>query len=195
MSSKKPDYGQLGSAMRALPNDQWRNYVYHYVTHPPGYGAQVRAARLAGFKGRTPSLMAKIANCIAHDPRMIEAIREESAKVIRAGAPEAVNALYGMIRNPEHKDHARAVAMVLDRVDPQVSHQSVQVTHQIVDDDAEALKELRALRQLDTPRTKLLEIYGGNGLDRLEQREAADNARRADAAKIIDGEYSEVKDV
>jgi hypothetical protein len=112
---------------------------------------------------------------------------------VRAGAPEAVNALYGMIRNPEHKDHARAVAMVLDRTDPVVSQQNVQVTHCVVDPDAEAVEELRALRALNTPREKLLELFGPNGLDRVERMEAADNSRRANAAKLIETDYTEVQ--
>jgi len=188
---KRETWGELGPCMRALPNDRWRDYVYHYVSHPPGHGAQAAAARAAGFgKGSKPLVVAKIAHRLAHDPRMIEAIAEESKKMVRAGAPEAVAALYGMIRDPMHKDHARAVGMVLNRVDPEVSQQNVQVTHRIVDPDTEALEELRALRQLGTPRSKLLELFGQNGLQRIEDLEAS----VANKAKVIDGEFTEVTD-
>jgi hypothetical protein len=51
---------------------------------------------------------------------------------------------------------------------------------------------LRALRSLGTVREKLLELFGGNGLARLERLEAADNARRVDA-KIIEGEATEIE--
>jgi len=44
--------------------------------------------------------------------------------------------------------------------------------------DQEALEELRALRQLGTPREKLLTLFGHNGLDRIEALEAADTSRR-----------------
>ena len=58
----RKDWGQLGPAMRALPNDRWRDFVYHLVNNP-GYGAQSRAARLAGFgEGSTPTVVAKIAH-------------------------------------------------------------------------------------------------------------------------------------
>jgi len=30
------DWGQLGEAMRALPNEKWRAFVYHLVTQKPG---------------------------------------------------------------------------------------------------------------------------------------------------------------
>jgi len=67
------------------------------------------------------------------------------------------------------------------------SHHSVDVVHKIIDPDQEALEELRALRALNTPRDKLLEIYGHNGLDGIEALEAAENSRRTMAAKLIDG--------
>ena len=96
-----------------------------------------------------------------------------------------------MVRDPEHRDHARAVAMVLDRVDPVISKQSIDVTHRHEDPDRMALEELKALRKLGTTRDKLLELYGPNGLDRLEMLEAAEIAQRAAAAKVIDGKLIE----
>jgi len=69
-------------------------------------------------------------------------------------------------------------------MDPEVSIHDVKVVHAVVDLDEEGLEELRALRQLGTAREKLLELFGPNGLDRLERLEAS----RADKAKVIDGE-------
>ena len=97
-----------------------------------------------------------------------------------------------MIRDPKHKDHARAVAMLLDRVDPITSHQHVEVVHKHLDLDTEGIEELRALRQLGTTREKLIELFGGNGLARLEALEAADAAQRAQNAKVIEGEAVEM---
>jgi hypothetical protein len=189
----KPDWGQLGPAMRALPNDQWRAFCHALVTGLPGHGRYARAARAAGFgKGSKPSTLGKQAWQIAHDERMIAAITEESRKYLRGAHPEAVNALHNMIRDPEHRDHGRAVLALLDRVDPIVSKQNIEVTHRILDPDQEALEELQALRQLGTSREKLLELFGGNGLARLERLEGAEMARRADAAKLIDGNVIEV---
>ena len=47
----------------------------------------------------------------------------------------------------------------------------VNVTHRVIDPDAEALEELRALRSVGTSREKLVELFGQNGL-------AASNAWR-----------------
>ncbi|MCA1514550.1 hypothetical protein [Bradyrhizobium sp. NBAIM01] len=185
----KPDWGQLGPAMRALPNDQWRAFCHELITGKPGHGRYARAARAAGFgKDSTTPNVAKIAWKIAHDDRMIAAIAEESRKYLRGSHPEAVAALLAMIRDSKHRDHGRAVLSLLDRVDPVVSKQTVDITHRVVDPDAEALEELRALRQLGVSREKMLETFGGNGLARLERLEAADAARRAMEAKLIDGQ-------
>jgi hypothetical protein len=110
-----------------------------------------------------------------------------SHNIVRTGAPEASNALLNMVRDPTHKDHGRAVEMVLARTDPieSRSHHSVDVVHKVEDLDREALEELRALRQIGTSREKLLELYGPNGLDRIEALEARH-------AKVIEGEYEVV---
>ena len=117
---------------------------------------------------------------------------EESRKLLRAGAPQAVKAVHDGILNPNHPSHAKFVAMLLDRTDPQESKQLVEVTHRTLDPDQESLEELRALRMLDTPRPKLIELFGSNGLDRLERLEAADKIRRANEAKMIDAEVIDV---
>ncbi|MEO6781841.1 MAG: hypothetical protein ABI407_11470 [Bradyrhizobium sp.] len=184
------DWGQLGPAMQALPNDRWREFVFALCTQKPGHGSLTRAARTAKFgKGSTPANLAKLAWKLSHDERAIAAIAEESRKLIRVGHPEAAAAVLNLVRNPSHRDHMRAVAAVLDRADPieSQSRHSVEVLHRTVDPDVEALEELRALRHLGTPREKLLTLFGHNGLDRIEALEAVDNARRADTAKIIEG--------
>jgi hypothetical protein len=186
----KPDWGQLGPAMKALPNDKWRAAVEFYLIEAGRHGSQTAAARRAGFgNGKTTPLnMARIASRLFHDDRMVAAIAEEARKIVRSGAPEAAKALLNLVRDPEHKDHARGIAMLLARVDPEVQHHDMQVTHRVVDPDEEALEELRALRSLGTSRAKLLELFGGNGLARLEKLEAAELERRASAAKVIEAE-------
>jgi hypothetical protein len=85
--------------------------------------------------------------------------------------------------------------MTLDRADPIESRQQIEVTHKVVDADTEALEELKALRALHTPHAKMLEVFGVNGLDRLLALEAADQVRRADAAKVIEGTIEAQVDV
>lgn len=182
------DFGQLGPAMLALPNDRWRAFVECYLLEKPGRGAQTNAARRAGFgKPSTRALtMARIASRLMRDDRMVAAIAEETRKLLRGGAPEAAKAILELIRNPGHKDHARAIAMVIDRTDPVETRHHLDVVHKHIDPDQDAIEELRALRKIGASREKLVELFGYNGLERVEALEAADAARRADAAKIID---------
>jgi hypothetical protein len=183
--ARKEDWGQLGPCMKTLPNDQWRAFAEAYATKKPGHGMLVEAAREAGFGvGSTPEIQAKIAWRLANDDRMIAAIAELSRKIIRVGAPEAANAALALVRNPEHKDHGRAIQWFLDRADPIETKHRMEVVHRNIDPDEEAIEELKALRALGTPREKLLELYGHNGLERLEDLASS-------RAKVIEHEPAE----
>ena len=189
-------WGELGPAMKALPNDRWRAFVRALVTDTKGYGAITRAARAAGFGKATtrPSSLSKQAHDLSRDDRIIAAIAEETRKVIRVGHPEAVAALFSMVRDPAHRNHARAVAMVIDRCDPVVTKHFVDVTHHHEDPDRVALEELKALRQLGATRDTLLQMFGVNGLERIEALEAVETAQRAASAKVIEHDARELVD-
>jgi hypothetical protein len=179
--------GELGPAMKALPNDRWREFVYHYTRAMPRKGALVAAYRAAGFgQGSTPASQAKAAWLMSRDERTIAAIAEESKKILRVAYPEGANALINLIRDPTHKDHGRALGMLMDRVFPVETRHNIEVVHKTVDPDLEAIEELRALRQLGTSREKLIELFGASGLPRIEALESADAAQRAEKAKVID---------
>ena len=190
----REDYGSLGPAMRELSEMQ-RAFVRSLVTQRPGYGALTRAAKAAGYgknsQGGAPANISKHAHDLSRNEKIIAAISEESKKVIRTAFPEAVSALLNMIRDVNHRDHARAVMALIDRCDPPQTKHSIDVVHRTIDPDREALEELKALRRLGTTKDKLLELYGPNGLDRLEALEALDNAQRAIAAKVIEGKATE----
>ena len=195
LTRRKEDWGQLGPAMRALSNNRHRAFVEFYLLEKPGHGAQTNAARRAGFghSRTTPLNMARIASRLMRDDRIIAAIAEEARKIVRGGAPEAAKALLELVRNSDHKDHARGIAMVLARTDPEVQQHDLHVTHRIADPDQEALEELRAARALGATREKLIELFGGNYYPKLERLEAAEQERQAVGAKIIDAEAVEVE--
>jgi hypothetical protein len=195
LAIRKDDWGQLGPAMKALPNNRYRAFIEFYLLEKPGHGAQTNAARRAGFghARTTPLNMARIASRLMRRDDVVAAIAEEARKIVRGGAPEAAKALLNLVRDPEHKDHARGIAMVLARTDPEISQHQLDVKVTTTDPDHEALEELRALRALGTAREKLLELFGGNGLARLERIEAAELEQRAAKAKIVEGEAVEIE--
>jgi hypothetical protein len=187
------DWGQLSAEMRALPNDEWRRFTLELVTGAPGWGRYSNAARAAGFgKHSTPTNLAKIAWRMAHDDRVILAVASESRRLLRGGHPEAIHALLNMIRDPKHRSHGQAVLSLLDRTDPIIGRQQIEVSHRIIDPDTEALEELRAMRALGVSREVMIQTFGGNFLPRLERLEAAEMAKRSDDAKVIDAEAIEV---
>jgi phage terminase small subunit len=137
-----------GPAMRALPSDRHRAFVLALYQVKPGHGAHVKAAKLAGFGSSTSSAKSwsVIASRLAHDEKIQEAMREEDEKRIRASAPRAVRALGHLIETPDHRDHVKAIGMVLDRVHPveMTHHLKVDHTHEIVA-SKEVLDRIREL--------------------------------------------------
>src|SRR5262245_52115344 len=133
LARKDLAWGELGPAMRAIP-PRWRSFVEFYLLERPGHGAQTAAARRAGFGNpkTTPANMARIALRIIRDDRVQAAIAEEARKLLRASAPEASKALLNLVRDPEHRDHARAIAMVLARTDPEITRTDMHITHRVI---------------------------------------------------------------
>jgi hypothetical protein len=128
----EPVDAQDGPKMLALPTDRHRAFVRALYQVKPGHGANVKAAKLSGWgsPSSTAQSMATIASRLAHDERVLAAMREEDEKRIRSSAPRAIAALSALIENPKSKDHARGIAMVLDRVHPVETTHHVKVEHE-----------------------------------------------------------------
>ena len=186
---------EWGPAMKALPSDRHRAFVLALYQIKPGYGAHVQATKLAGFgtSKSSPHSWSAIATRLAHDDRILAALYEEDQKRIRASAPRAIRALQHLIETPGHKDHARGIGMVLDRVHPAETRHTVDVHHH-VDHDAEAIAQLRMLKSLDVPRAKLEEVFGFTGLSRYERLLDIEDAKRRPGPRLIEGTATELKD-
>jgi hypothetical protein len=122
-----------GPKMLALPSDRHRAFVLALYEVPRGHGAQVRAAKRAGFGTSTSSAAswAAIASRLAHSDGILDALREEDERRIRASAPRAIRALEHLIETPDHRDHGRALGMLLDRVHPVETTHTVKVEHRV----------------------------------------------------------------
>jgi phage terminase small subunit len=172
---------ELGPCMMALRTDQQREFVRQLFIVPAGHGCLTAAARAAGYgKSRDGGKskehgVRQTASKLAQDPRIAAAIAEESKRQLRGAAPEATRALINLIRDPTHKDHARAIAMVLDRIDP------IETTHHV---------EVRRSPQeivvaTEAVLAKIAAYAAQAGLDPIQQVEFA---------KTIDGTAEEVTD-
>jgi hypothetical protein len=148
----EPIDAEDGPKMKALPTDRHRAFVRNMYFVKPGHGAAVRAAKLAGFgtPKSTPQTMATIASRLTHDKRVQEAFAEQDQLYIRASAPRAIRALSSLIENPDSRDHARGIAMVLDRVHPaemvhNVKHEHL---HDVTPDAKETAQIMQRIAEL-----------------------------------------------
>jgi hypothetical protein len=127
-AEREPEWGP---AMAALSEKRRAFVVACYDEDAPrkGDGLLLYAAQVAGYGSPTSSKksLGVIASRIAHDDRVQAALVEFSHRVMRAIPPEAIRALKDLIRDPKHKDHARGIAMVLDRADPLQTMHTVKV--------------------------------------------------------------------
>ena len=141
-----------GPAMAALSEKRRAFVVALYDEDAPrkGEGLFTYAAQLAGYGTPTSSKksLGVIAGRIAHDDRVQAAIVEYSHRVMRAIPPEAIRALKELIRDPKHKDHARGIAMVLDRADPLQSLHTVKVEDNRAPTEKATLKVLERINEL-----------------------------------------------
>jgi hypothetical protein len=140
---------EFGPKMKALRSDRHRIFVLSLYEVPRGYGAHVKAAKMAGFGTATTSAKSwsVIASRLAHDEKILEAVHEEDQRRIRASAPRAIRALEHLLETPDHRDHGRAIGIVMDRVHPAETTYTVKVEHQvpIVVATAEVLERIRQL--------------------------------------------------
>jgi phage terminase small subunit len=116
--------------MAALPTDKQRGFVVSLFLAPRKRGALIYAARAAGYgtdSSSNKSLGVMAARLLADD-RVQAAIAEESHKRLRGLAPSAISAVEKLVNNSAHKDHARALDMVLSRADPVTTSHTVHVS-------------------------------------------------------------------
>jgi len=187
LPARRNDEPRLGPKMMALPRDSWREFVRQLFLQKPGHGLHTRALRAAGLcPGSNKARQARTAYDLTHDQRVIEAVAEESRKYVRVGAPSAVTALLNLVRDPSHRDHGRAIALIMDRVDPIETKHLIDVTHRHVTLDDEALEALRTMRAMKATHEQLVEFFGEAGLRRYENM-------LAEEAKAVEGEVIEGK--
>jgi hypothetical protein len=126
-----PETIQFGPKMAALSEKRRALVVALFDDDAPskGDGLLPWAARKAGYGTATSSTrsLGNIAGRIIHDDAVQDGIKEHSHRVMRAIPPEAIRALKALIRNPDHREHMRAIATVLDRTDPLQTLHTVKV--------------------------------------------------------------------
>lgn len=185
---------KMGPAMASLASEKQRAFVDALFDVPPGRGAMVAAARVAGYQG-DPHSMTATANRLMRDPKIQAAITEETKRKMRGLGPAAVSAIAGILGNTLHRDQLKAALAVINKVDPDITRVQGEIhhTHEVIDHDKEAVAQLRTLQSLGVAEIKLIELFGINGLERYRRMLAAEDAAKAATAQpIIEAEFTEI---
>lgn len=124
------EFGELGPAMAAL-NERQKRFVHALFLAPRTHGSRTFAAKAAGYGTPTSSRqsLSQIGHHLSTDPKIQAAISEVSASYLTTLGPPAVRALRRLLDDPKHKDHGRALGIIMDRVAPAQSTHTVKVEH------------------------------------------------------------------
>jgi phage terminase small subunit len=187
-----PPAEQWGPALAAL-TDKQRKFVLELHGGPSAkYGRAVRAARASnyGTVSSSDGSMRALAAQALSDPKVQAAMRELGPKAVTAEGFASIANIASIANDPKVKPETRLKANIalLAHAFPIETHHHVTVEH--IDHDAEAVAQLRILKGLGVARAKLEEVFGVNGITRFERLLQIEDSRRADAAKVIDGEVT-----
>jgi phage terminase small subunit len=147
MSAGASDIGELGPAMRVLTEKQ-RRFVLALFEAPKKYGRGVFAAERAGYDASSRGNLSIIASQLNADPKVQAAIAEVSQARLTILGPTAVYALEKLLENPKHRDHGRALGMVMDRVAPTLSTSVVKVEGEVRVNAGDAAVVLARIEEL-----------------------------------------------
>src|SRR5690349_3017404 len=97
--------GRLGPKMKAL-NDRQQAFVVALLTQ--GTRNYAAAARTAGYQGEESGALRVSAHRLAHDERILAALREETERRMQASIGMAAEVLLSIAEDPTHKDRLKA---------------------------------------------------------------------------------------
>lgn len=129
---------RLGPAMQAL-NPRQREFVGHMLDLGSDIGAQSRAAVLAGYSTESANSLRVTAHRLAHDKKVLAAIKEEAERRMQSGAIMAASVIMEIAATPNHKDQLKAAERLLGQ-----SGLAVATRHEIDIKDERGTQDLLA---------------------------------------------------
>lgn len=121
----------MGPALAKLLPQQ-RAFVRALIA--TGGGDNTKAARLAGYGGTNPQSAHVQASRLAHNPKVVEAIREEAERTIRASVALGAGVLVEIAKDAMHKDRFKAANALLDRGGMLLVQKSEVLHHHLTDE-------------------------------------------------------------
>lgn len=146
-----------GPALAAL-NERQKRFVHALFLAPKSHGSRTFAAKAAGYGTPTSSRksLSQIGHQLSTDPKIQAAISEVSATYLTTLGPPAVRALRRLIDDPKHKDHGRALGIIMDRVAPANSTHTVKVEGEVKVSAVEAARVMDRIDELTAKFMKAL---------------------------------------
>jgi phage terminase small subunit len=185
--SDKPPV-EFGPCMRALKPQQQRAVLALFQTE----GNRTQAMALAGYSTNSHKALKSYASAFFRNERVRAAVREVAEHEIAIAEPELLALTWRIARDvgTAPRDRLRAIGMVWDRTNPVLHKHEVKVGVHLTAEEIDS-QHFRALQKLNAPEQAFLDRFGINGLQRVREMVAIEDARqkREDA---IDGEFTEV---
>jgi phage terminase small subunit len=168
-----PPEKKLGPAMQALTPPQQRFVIAMVQT---GGRCNARAAAMAGYGG-TEEARWNAGYRLAHNAKVIAAIREEAERTLRSAPILATAVLFDIANDPAHKDRFKAAVELFNR-----AGMIVQTEHKvIVEDDRRTRHEIEEA---------IILLAKRNGLDPTKL--LGSPAKAAVTPDVVDADYEEV---
>jgi hypothetical protein len=136
-----PPEGEWGKAMQELPTDRQRAFVVAAVEL--GTNDWRRVAKMAGFSGDDDTLSVT-AHRLAHDTRILAAIREESVARLFGTGLLAVSELTKMCTDSDKQIRMRACLAVMNRIGMHEKTEAKIVTEDVTESDENLIKQISA---------------------------------------------------
>ena len=135
--------------MAAL-NERQKRFVHALFLAPRSHGSRTFAAKTAGYGTPTSSRksLSQIGHQLSADQKIQAAISEVSASYLTTLGPPAVRALKRLLDDPKHKDHGRALGIVMDSVTPVTSTALVKVEGEVKLSAADTARVMERIEQL-----------------------------------------------
>jgi hypothetical protein len=147
---------ELGPKMQACDP---RERIFAFAVGVMGM-SNAEAARRAGYPDPGPHSNSANAHGhrISHRERVIKAIEEVSRSRFRNLVPQVISAAQAVLNDPKHKHHVPLIISLLGRMGyAEKAAVEVNVSGEIVvDHTAQALEDLRLMKELGVSREKLL---------------------------------------
>jgi hypothetical protein len=177
-----------GSAMQKLSARRQRFVLALVNDVPPGPGAEIAAAKLAGFKADNDGALRAQATKLVHDQNVVAAIIETAREGIHHLAPMAVQGLREIAKDKFNRDRFKAIEAILKRFMPERIEAKIEV--ETIDRTKVTLDHLAHMLEIGVAHEALVKEFGEFGLTHYMQLL---EAQKPEKPQVIEGDFKVIE--